>query len=322
MPAEIIRKALNKYHTLCIIEERGKILEWLERMNIALKYIEENLRGMPDPKKAAEIANSSEFHFQRLFHMITGYSLGEYVRNRRLSLAAQEVLQGKKKIIDIALDYCYESPEAFTRAYTRLHGMSPRDSRKPGSQLKFFSPITFSISIKGETSMDYRIEKKGEISLLGKGRLFSSEDGANLRDIPLFWQESMGDGSWNAIKQLSTKQPQGILKGSTGAALCYKETDTEENWSYMICAEGRAEDLPASKGFEHITISPQTWAIFTSRGALPGAIQEVWKNIFSDWFPTSKYEHAPAAELEVYLPGDTSKDDYICEVWIPVIEKN
>lgn len=293
-------------------------MDWIDRMNSAIRYIEDNLLDNPDPKEAAKRANSSTFHFQRMFSMLSGYTLGEYIRNRRLSRAAQELLTSSAKIIDIALKYGYESPESFTRAFHRLHGISPRDSRKEGIKLKSFAPLSFTLSIKGEKSMDFKIKTYESFKVAGKSTTVTSADGENFKIIPAFWEKCDQDGTTKKIAAIAEQNKAGILSGAVAAVLWYKETDTEENWSYLAGAE-TFQDVP---GMETVTIPAQTWAIFESVGPMPDAIQNVWKRIFSEWFPSSHYEHAKAPELEVYPPGDCNSPDYYCEVWIPVVKKD
>ncbi|MBN2439932.1 MAG: AraC family transcriptional regulator [Spirochaetales bacterium] len=292
-------------------------MDWIDRMNSAVKYIEDNILENPDPQEAAQKANSSTYHFQRMFHMLAGYSFGEYIRNRRLSLAAQDLLTSSLKIIDISFKYGYESPEAFTRAFTRLHGISPRESRKEGIRLKSFAPLSFTLSIKGDTSMDFKIKTMESFMVAGKSIMVTTKDGQNFKDIPAFWKKCYKDGFGEKFWQLARENKEGILSGAIAAVLCYKETDTEEKWSYLAGAE-TIKEVP---GMETITIPSRTWAIFESIGPMPDAIQKVWKRIFSEWFPSSNYEHDRSPELELYPPGDSQSPDYYSEVWIPVVQK-
>ncbi|MBN1412155.1 MAG: AraC family transcriptional regulator [Spirochaetales bacterium] len=292
-------------------------MDWIERMNHAIKYIEDNLLDNPDSLEAAQFANASLYHFQRMFHMLTGFSVGEYVRNRRLSLAAQDLLTGTEKIIDIAFRYGYESPESFSRAFVRLHGVSPSDSRKEGIRLKLFAPLSFNLSIKGDISMDFKIKTLGPFSVSGKGIRVPTENGENFKRIPLFWKECEQDGSLKKIEKITQTSKNGLFQGAMLAVLCYNESDTNEEFSYLIGAE--TLDNPAE--MEIVKVPAMTWAVFESIGPMPDAIQDVWKRIFSEWFPQSNYEHAPAPELEVYPPEVPNQKNYYCEVWIPVIKK-
>jgi AraC family transcriptional regulator len=293
-------------------------MNWIKRMNTALKYVESQLLENPDVKEAAKIANSSEFHFQRFFYMLSGYTFAEYIRNRRLSLAAQDLLTKNEKIIDIAYKYGYETPESFSRAFLRLHGVSPRESRKENVRLKTFPPISFTLSVKGVTSMNYKIKSMESFRVVGKGIMVSSEGGQNLIDIPAFWKKCMQDGTVRKLEKIAANNKQGVLNGSLASVLCYKDTDTSERWSFLV----GAETTENTNGLETVKIPALKWAIFESIGPMPDAIQDAWKRIYSEWFPTSNYEHDKGPELEVYPAGDVSSSKYYCEVWIPVVKKS
>jgi AraC family transcriptional regulator len=294
-------------------------MNWIKRMNTALKYVESQLLENPDVKEVARIANSSEYHFQRLFYMLSGYTFGEYIRNRKLSLAAQDLLTKNEKIIDIAYKYGYETPESFSRAFLRLHGVSPRESRKEDVRLKIFPPLSFTLFVKGVTSMNFKIKSMESFTVAGKSIMVSTEGGKNLIDIPAFWQKCNRDGTAAELAKIAADNKHGVLNGSLASVLCYKETDTSENWSFLVGAE-TSEGI---SGRETVKIPPLKWAIFESVGPMPGAIQDVWKRIFSEWFPASNYEHDLGPELEVYPAQEASDSDpdFYCEVWIPVIEK-
>ena len=133
-------------------------MDWLERMNNALNYIENSLNEEIDYKEIAKAANCSEFHFSRMFSSISGISLSEYIRRRRLTLAAFEIQKSDIRIIDVAIKYGYVSSDTFSRAFQKMHGVTPSNARNRGVQLKAFPRISFQISIKGDTEMEYRIE--------------------------------------------------------------------------------------------------------------------------------------------------------------------
>ena len=165
--------------------------------------------------------------------------------------------------------------------------------------------------------MDYKIKTLESFKITGKSTMISTENGENFKSIPAFWKKCGQDGTTKKIKALTEKCKTGIISGATAAVLCYKETDTEEYWSYLIGVE-TSGDVPE---METIIIPSQTWAIFESIGPMPDAIQNVWKRIWSEWFPASQYEHDKGPELEIYPPGDSNSPDYYCEVWIPVVRK-
>ncbi|MFC0213474.1 GyrI-like domain-containing protein [Paenibacillus chartarius] len=282
-------------------------MEWLTRMKDALDLIECRMEEPLDINEIAKVAYSSPFHFQRKFHILTGFTVAEYVRRRKLTLAAQELAVSSAKVIDIALKYGYESPEAFAKAFRKAHGITPSAAREPGVKLKAFPRITFHLSLKGDKEMDYRIIDKAAFPVIGKAVRLTCKDGENLREIPKLWGEFKADGSEDKlIITTGAKEILGICMDHTG-----------EDFTYMIAVEGDA----ASAEFEVRSIPAATWAIFTSVGPMPGAIQQVWQRIYQEWFPATGYEHAGTAEMEVYPPGDPNADDYRCEVWIPIVKK-
>lgn len=288
-------------------------MEWLERMNKAVDYMEECLEGEFDVDEAARAACSSTFHFQRLFHVTTGVTVSEYMRRRRLTLAAQELASAKSRVVDIALRFGYDTPESFAKAFRKVHGVSPSAVKAFGVRLKAFPRLSFQIFIKGEKDMGYRIIEKEAFRVVGKGIVVSLKDGENFRRVSQFWDDSERDGTVERI--CSHMGPMGML------GICMEADQIREEFAYMIAVEkpetGQAADL------EEKEIPASTWAVFESVGPMPGAIQDVWKRIFSEWFPATGYEHAEAPELEVYPPGPKSMtdQDYGSEVWVPIIKK-
>lgn len=134
-------------------------MEWMNQLNTAINYIEENLTDEIDYERLGQIAGCSSYHFQRMFGYLAGIPLSEYIRRRKMSLAAADLQNGEKKIIDIATKYGYASPTAFNRAFQSVHGFAPSQAKTEGQTIKSFAPIAFHVSIQGATQMEYRIEK-------------------------------------------------------------------------------------------------------------------------------------------------------------------
>jgi len=282
-------------------------MDWLEAMNKALEYLEANITEKLDIEKVAKIALSSTFHFQRMYHTITGVTIAEYVRRRRLTLAAQDIIAGEK-IINVAYKYGYETPEAFTKAFGKMHGMSPSAAREPGVKLKAYPKLSFHISIKGDKDMNYKIIDKESFVVVGKECRISMADGENFKQVPKFWNDCMEDGS---CKWISPKA------GELGVLGVCKDFDKDKDeFTYMIGVEEIKETLP--QGYVSTTIPAATWAVFESVGALPEALHDLLRRIFAEWMPATGYQHACAPELEVYPEGDIHSPDYKCEIWIPV----
>ncbi|MDU2063267.1 MAG: AraC family transcriptional regulator [Sporomusaceae bacterium] len=280
-------------------------MDWLNAMNKAIEYLEENITEKLDIAKVAKIALSSPFHFQRMYHMMTGITIAEYVRRRRLTLAAQDIISGEK-IINVAYKYGYETPEAFTKAFGKMHGMTPSAAREPGRNLKAYPKLSFHISIKGDKDMEYKIVDKESFTVVGKQKKITMVDGENFKQVPQFWGECMNDGTYDWICNKAGKL--GIL------GVC-KDFE-EDKFNYMIAVEGVNEELP--QGYISAKIPAATWAVFESVGALPDAIQELTRRIFTEWLPATGYQYACAPEIEVYPKGDTASPDYRCEIWVPI----
>jgi AraC family transcriptional regulator len=285
-------------------------MEWLDRMNRALDYIERHLEEDVSIEEVAAAAWSSAYHFHRLFHMVTGLTVTEYIRRRRLTLAAQELASTQTRVVDVALKYGYDSPESFAKAFRRLHGISPSEARNPGVRLKAFPRMEFQLTLKGVHAMDYRMVEREAFHVIGKVLRTTTRDGENFREIPKFWNSGYADG-W--IRRLEA------LAGRMAMGVCLPMTPGQEDFSYMIGVE--ADPEKAGKEWAVCEVPALTWAVFTAVGPLPGSIQNTFLRIFQEWFPATNYEHAHGPELEVYLDGDSSSPDYRCEVWIPIEKK-
>jgi AraC family transcriptional regulator len=292
-------------------------MEWSERMNTAISYIEEKLADEIDYNEAAKRACCSLFHFQRMFMVIIGITPVEYARRRRLTLAARELTSTDARVIDIALKYGYESPVSFTRAFRNVHGIAPQAARGPGVKLTAFPRVSFNIILKGGNDMDYRIIEKPAFAILGRSRKFRTVNGENFIKIPQFWQEFMKTDEYKILGDLMENKV-GEVTGGAMLGVCFGGEKT--NWDPF--SYGIGIEKPAKKStvkFEVIPVPAAAWAVFD---CTLDNIQDITKRIFSEWFPSTGYEHAAAPEIEVYLPGKFSDVTMKCQVWIPVVKKN
>ncbi len=285
-------------------------MEWLERLNQAIGYIEANLEGNIEYDAAARIACCSTFHFQRMFSYIAGVPLSEYIRRRRMTNAGLALQQGEHKIIDLALRYGYDSPTAFSRAFAGVHGMPPSEARRPGVQLKAYPRISFQITIKGETEMNYRIEQKEAFRIVGVKRHYCLDAEQSMAQVPLFWSETVADGTFARICALPAAEPCGIL--GVCADMMSKDFDY-----YIACAT----DAPVPESMCEYTVPACTWAVFECIGPMPNAIQKLQRRVVAEWLPSSGWEYADAPDIELYTQGDLSAPDYRSEVWLPVVKK-
>lgn len=281
-------------------------MEWIERLNSAIGYIEEHLTEEIDYEQLGRIACCSTFHFQRMFTYMAGIPLSEYIRKRKMSLAAVDLQGSDAKIIDIAGKYGYSSPTAFNRAFQSIHGIAPSAVKNEGVSVKSFPPITFKITVKGVEEMQYRIETKEAFRIVGASVPLYEDIEKNFTIIPSKWQEISVNGALQKLIGMMDMQPMGVL----GVSTC---NDTEP-WKYYIAVAASGD-----KGeFEEYVVPAATWAIFAGEGTNQ-SIQELERRIVTEWLPTSGYEYGNAPDIEVYLNPDPQNAQY--EVWIPVVKK-
>lgn len=290
-------------------------MDWITGISKAIDYIEEHITEPTDYARAAKEACSSPFNFQRVFALLCGYTLGDYVRMRRLTLAGEELLSTDAKVIDVALKYGYDSPESFSRAFTRFHGVSPSAVRK-GAAIRSFSRICVKLILTGGSIMEYRIEKKQAAKIICRRREFTKPgDDYTNREIPEFWNECGRDGSIQKLCGYIKDSAQ--FKGLLG--VCFSTEMTDSGFPYGIGAEYDGESDP--QDFEIVEIPAYTYAVFTVRGRMPDAFRETYRKICTEFFPQSGYEYGNGVEIEVYPSADVQNLDYTCEIWIAVKPK-
>ena len=291
-------------------------MDWITGIQRALDYTEAHLTEEIDYEAVARQACSSVFHFQRMFSMLCGYTLGDYIRMRRLTLAANDLMQSKDKVIDIALKYGYETPESFSRAFVRFHGITPTDAKR-GRNVKSFSRLSVKLILSGGSTMDYRIEKKDAFPIICKRKQVTKPQGDTATaDISAFWRECMADGSIPALCSYLPEQPS--LKGLLG--ICFSNDMSESGFPYGIGAEYNGAPV-LSHDFDVIEIPAYTYAVFPCKGPMPDAFQKVYRQICSEFFPQSNYEYGCGVELEVYPSANVQDPNYTCEIWIAVNPK-
>lgn len=283
-------------------------MDWIERLNLSLEYIEQNLTEKLDYEKIAQIACCSAYHFQRMFAYLAGVPLGEYIRRRRMTLAAAELQTGDTKVIDLAVKYGYDSPTAFNRAFQGVHGIAPSAARESGVALQAFLPISFKIMVKGAAQMEYRIEQKEAFRIVGLSAPLKENLEENFQVVPQLWAKAAQEG---VVPKLAAMMDTPI-KGVLGVSAC-----VGKDWYYYIAA---ASTLPlADTGFVEYTIPACTWAVFPGTGSMPGSVQTLEQRIVTEWLPTSGYEYADAPDVELYLTPDPQNATF--EVWVPVVKK-
>lgn len=289
-------------------------MDWITGVQKAIDYIEAHLTEEIDYNKIAAESFSSCYHFQRIFSILCGYTVGEYIRLRRLSAAGVELASGKEKVIDVALKYGYDSPDSFAKAFQKFHGITPSKVRTDGKMLKSFSRLSIKISLEGGSTMNYRIEEKEAFYVLEKVETHSLENEQNQTSIPDFWSRSYNDGTMDKLMQLSDDKT--YIFG-----ICYgNSSPNEKTFEYSIAAKC-ATDTDIPNGFRKKQIPAKTWVVVPCIGPMPNAIQDMWKKLVSEFFPTAEYQPTYEMDIEAYTQGDMDSADYRSEIWIPIKTK-
>ncbi len=274
---------------------------WMEEMQRSVDYIEQNLTETLDIEEIAEKAALSPFYYQRIFGALCGMTVGEYIRARRMTLAAQELAGSGIRVIDVAIKYGYDSPDSFAKAFQRFHGITPSQAREPGAFLRSFAPMHIKVIMEGGSMLDYRIVEKAPFTVVGIRRRFSAE--TSYQEIPEFWKE------WSADKK-GIRGMFGVCQDMDGRELDYWIADSYAPW----------EDIP--DGCEATVIPGGLWAQFLCRGPLPESLQSVNTKIWSEWLPALKeYELAGNYSIEAYGPPTEDQEEYESYIWIPLKKK-
>lgn len=279
-------------------------MEWIERLNQTIIYIEEHITSEIDYGQLAKTACCSTYHYQRMFAYMAGVPLSEYIRRRKMSLAAVDLQSSNSKIIDVGIKYGYSSPTAFNRAFQNIHGVTPSAVKKGGISIKTYPPISFKITVKGVEEMNYRIEKKEAFRIVGISHPLQKELEENFSIVPQMWGKAATDGTIERLASMMNGQPMGLL----GVSTC----NDKEDWKYFIAVASSAD---IDSALEEYTVPASTWAIFPGEGTNL-SIQELEQRILTEWLPTSGYEYGNAPDIEVYISPDPENAKY--EVWIPV----
>lgn len=290
-------------------------MDLLTNMNGALKYIEEHLTSEIDYKEVAKRAYCSEFHFKKMFSFLAGIPLSEYIRRRRLTLAAFELKDSNNKVIDIAIKYGYNSPDSFARAFQSLHGVTPSEARTQDHSLKAYPPMTFQLTIQGGSEMNYRIVEKEAFRIVGiTKRVPIIFHGVN-PEIAAMWQ-SLNMELIQTFKQISNIEPMGIISASTN----FSEGRMEEKGE-LDHYIGAATTNECPENLASLEVAASTWAVFESVGPFPETLQNIWGRIYSEWFPSSSYEQVEGPEILWNEGKDTTSPTFRSEIWIPVVKK-
>ncbi|HWQ80290.1 MAG TPA: AraC family transcriptional regulator [Anaerovoracaceae bacterium] len=286
-------------------------MDSLKHLNQAMRYIEANLDGEIDYQKVSQLACCSEYHFRRVFSFLSGITLNEYVRRRRLAQAALELSKSDQKIIDIAVKYGYDSPDSFARAFQNLHGVTPKEARKAGTSLKAFPPMTFQLTIQGGNEMDYRIVEKEAFYVVGLKKTVPLQYHGVNPEIAAMW-ETLTPDDIIELKGISNIEPKGFVSATINF------TDGRAEGTEMDHYIGVATNRQYLGKWQELFVPASSWAFFTSIGKFPETLQDIWQRIYTEWFATSGYEVSEGPEILWNADKDTERPDFHSEIWIPI----
>ena len=271
---------------------------WIAGFQESIDYIEQNLTEEIDIEVIAGKAALSSFYYQRIFGALCGMTVSEYIRARRMTLAAQELAGSGSKVIDVAVKYGYDSPDSFAKAFQRFHGITPSQAREPGASLRSLAPLYIKITMEGGSMLDYRIVEKAPFTIVGMKRRFNAD--TSYQEIPKFWNEWMSD-----MKGL--KGMFGVCLDMDGKDFDYWIADLYAPWN----------DIP--EGCGTYVIPGGLWAEFKCKGLLSESLQSVNTKIWSEWLPSLKgYSLAGNYSIEVYMPPADKPEDTISYIGIPL----
>lgn len=275
----------------------------LDCLNWTVSYIEQHITEEIEYKTLADSTGIPVYHFQKMFACMADVPLTEYIRRRRMSLAAEELLKGNRKIVDVALKYGYNSPTAFNRAFQSVHGVSPSMVKKGCAPAVSYPALQFSFSVKGSGKLNFRIEKKESFRILGISSPLARELEKNFKTIPHRWDQALADGTLDRLFPLMDGKSSGLMGVSVHHG---------EDWRYFIAVSSSQ----SAKGMEAYEFPAASWAVFSGEGTNK-TLQELERRVITEWLPSSGYHYADIPDIEVYLKADPKACVY--EYWLPVI---
>ncbi len=293
-------------------------MDWVKGIQHAIDYVEDHITETIDYEQVAKQAYSSSFHFQRVFSILCDYTLGDYIRMRRLSLAGYDLASTDAKVIDIAYKYGYDSPESFSRAFTRFHGVTPSQAKQSGTALKSFSPLALRLAFQGGSTLEYRVETLDAFQIICRKKQVAYKAELTSYEISNYWSECIKDGTIDSLIKYIPKQ--NIFKDCiVGASFGMDATSRE--FPYAIGAHYNGipvvdENLTVEK------IPAHTYIVFPCKGKMPEAFQELYQRIYSEFFAISDYQPIGGTDFEAYPSGDVKNPDYQCEIWVAVKDNN
>lgn len=282
----------------------------MQQWNDAIEAIDADLTDTVDVAELARMSTTSEYHFRRMFATLAGMPVSEYVRRRRLTIATAEILDGAT-VLDTAIRYGYGSAEAFNRAFRTMHGLTPSQARRPGAVLRSQSKLRFHLRVEGSTDMRHRIVEKDAFTIVGvTERVPMVHEGPNTA-IEEF-NRGLDRSRIGALKNLSDGAPAGLVSVTDSIAEDRAEGSELDYWLGVVTS------LEAPDGFSQLEVPAGTWVVFEAEGAFPDALQRMWADAATEWFPANPYRWAPGPEILRSQPEDDAWTRGRGELWLPV----
>lgn len=285
-------------------------MEWNEKLQMIVDYIENHLQRKEEPvnpEEISEIAGCSFGFFQKVFSYMNGISFSEYIRSRKLTLAGYDLKSTEKRVVDISYQYGYDSPTSFTKAFQQFHGVTPKEARNRDTKLR----VVPKMNVLAKQQYAWRLEQKPAFRLIGKS--IRCADGEQYAKIPAYWADCHKNGTFSRLAAMDEGTPGGMF-GLFRFEKCHPE---EIEYFVMVIS-----DQETPEGYSEIQVPQALWAIFDCRGAVPQAIQNGWKYLQEEWLTKYPFRHAPCPELEWYSHGNAEDGDYLSQIWIPVIDES
>ena len=296
-------------------------MDWISRIQQIIEYIELHLIDNSNALKLNLLARqvySSEYEFQKVFSIITGITIGEYIRNRRLALAGEEVLLTDTTILNISLKYGYENAESFTKAFTRFHGATPSAVRRKNASLKQYNKLSIRLQVEGGSSLDYKIIYHGPVRVIAKTKVFQTQSMEDKQDsIPKQLEVWAAEGLYDTLSVIvdSTTYFEDSILGIHDGIDC--KSDGSE-FRMSVGVESRKDIIP--EGYDIVDVPAGRWLIFKCRGVRPWAIQKLWNQIYTNFLPFSSYQIKELGMIEVCREGFRNAEDVISELWLPLFD--
>lgn len=296
-------------------------MEWMAAMQQAITYMEAHLLEQINYEDVAKHVHISGYEFHRAFSFLTGMTPNTYIRSRRLSLAGVEIVETNAKITDIALKFGYDTPESFTKAFTRFHGIAPKYVREESAKLVLFNPLMITITMEGGKGMQYRIAQTKQQKFLAMVRSFRNEiinDESN-HDIPDFWDECQQNNWISTMCDLRPKGKRDVY------GLCSPTKAGHHSFEYGIGilidqdTAGFDEGQMVRSGYRIWDVKPGTYAVFDCMGEDGNCISETWAKFYREFLPQMGYEAEDETDYELYF--DQGQPGLFCQLWIPVKKK-